>query len=248
MNRSAIFLVLAGALAVVVIGAVATLSRGPALVARLDRDSRAALVRAGAGEVQATFRTEQGWLTRHPRLSGGDGLPDSARERAVAALAAVPGVGGIQWRQRPGAPRPVAESGAGAPLHCQQEVEGVLRVRSIRFDEASAAIAPASATVLDEVATALRPCVGSIIAVIGHTDDGGAEPANLTLSRQRADAVRLALIARGIPADGLRAAGKGSSQPLHGVAPDDPANRRIEFSVIESVPIRPTAVDVPGAG
>lgn len=248
MNRSAVFLVVAGAIAVAVIAAVATMSRGPAFVARLDRDARFALVRTGAGEVRASFRTDQGWLTRHPRLSGGDRLPDAVRKRAAAAVAAVPGIGGIQWRNRGGVVRPVAEAGVAAPLHCQQEVEGVLRVRSIRFDEASAAIAPASAAVLDEVATALRPCVGSIIAVIGHTDDAGAEPANLKLSRQRADAVRMALIARGIPADGLRAAGKGSSQPLQGVAPADPANRRIEFTVIESVPIHPTPVDVPGAG
>jgi OOP family OmpA-OmpF porin len=66
------------------------------------------------------------------------------------------------------------------------------------------------------------------------------------LSRERADAVRLALVRRGIPADGLRAQGKGSSEPVEGLDPADPANRRIEFSVIESVPIKPTPVDTPG--
>lgn len=218
------------------------------LAARLQHDARAALVRVGATDVKVFFHTEQGWLTRHPRVVGGDGLPDATRRRVVAAIRGVPGVGGIQWRIRPAAPNPADDMAAAAPLHCQQEVEGVLRVRSIRFDEASAAIAPASVAVLDEVAAALRPCVGSIIAVIGHTDDAGTEPGNLTLSLQRAEAVRTALIARGIPADGLRAAGKGSSQPLHGLAPADPANRRIEFTVIEPVPIHPTPVDVPGVG
>ena len=55
-----------------------------------------------------------------------------------------------------------------------------------------------------------------------------------------------ALIQRGIPADGLRASGIGSSKPIPKLAPTDPANRRIEFSVIETVPLRPTIVDAPG--
>lgn len=248
MNRSAALLVLAGAVAVILIGVGATFAGAGAFVSGLERDARAALARSGAPGVAVSFRTAQGWPTRHPRLSGGNSLPDAVRERAALAVAAVPGVGGVQWMRRPGARRGSAEAQASAPLHCQREVEGVLRVRSIRFDEASAAIAPASTEVLDEVAGALRPCVGSIIAVIGHTDANGVEAANLRLSRQRADAVRRALIARGIPADGLRATGKGSAEPLEGVDRLDPANRRIEFTVIETVPIQPTPVDVPGAG
>jgi OOP family OmpA-OmpF porin len=102
--------------------------------------------------------------------------------------------------------------------------------------------------VLDEVADALSPCVGSIIAVTGHTDGNGDTDANLALSRARAEAVRWALVGRGIPADGLRAAGYGSERPIEGLAPVDPANRRIEFSVIEAMPLQPTPVDMPGPG
>ena len=39
----------------------------------------------------------------------------------------------------------------------------------------------------------------------------------------------------------------GSSQPVAGLAPSDPANRRIEFSVIRTEPLRPTPVDTPEA-
>ena len=73
------------------------------------------------------------------------------------------------------------------------------------------------------------------------------EPGNLALSMERARVVRQALIERGIPRDGLRASGVGSSQPVEGLAPSDPANRRIEFSVIRTEPLRPTPVDTPGA-
>ena len=58
--------------------------------------------------------------------------------------------------------------------------------------------------------------------------------------------MRDALAARGISADGLRARGLGSRDPIEGLPPSDPANRRIEFSVIATRPIKPTAVDTPG--
>ena len=125
-------------------------------------------------------------------------------------------------------------------------MNALLDTRTIRFQGGSAAIDPASDRLVDEVAAALRPCLGSIIAITGHTDNSGAEPANLALSLSRAEAVRSSLIGRGIPADGLRAKGLGSSQPVEGLDPGDPANRRIEFSVIASVPVHPTPVDVPG--
>ena len=99
---------------------------------------------------------------------------------------------------------------------------------------------------LDEVAAALRPCLGGIIAITGHTDSSGNERRNIALSRERAEAVRYALIERGIPEEGLRASGIGSSRPVEGLDSNDPANRRIEFSVIEKVPLRPTPVDAPG--
>ena len=58
----------------------------------------------------------------------------------------------------------------------------------------------------------------------------------------------IALVGRGIPADGLRAQGIGADRPVEGLEPTDAANRRIEFSVITSVPLRPTPVDTPGPG
>ena len=66
--------------------------------------------------------------------------------------------------------------------------EDLLDARTIRFAEGSAALEPASDAVLDEVAAALRPCRGSIVAVIGHTDAGGDARANLSRFRSTAPA------------------------------------------------------------
>lgn len=237
--------VIAGAVACAAIGFAATMANGIRFIADLQAQADAARDRAGGQGIAVSFRTAEGWLTRHPVLIDPAGRDAATRARVANAVNAVEGTGGVQWQSRTGqAPLPpVSEA-----MHCQDDVEAIVRARSIRFSEASAAIDPASVKLLDEVAAALRPCLGGIIAVTGHTDSGGDERANRALSLARAEAVRWALIARGIPADGLRAAGQGSQQPLEGLAPEDTANRRIDFSVIESKPLRPTPVDTPGPG
>lgn len=242
--RTAITL-FAGAVATCATAYVAARTSASGFVAALENKSSAAIAEAGGSGITAHFATSRGSPTRHPLLRGGKGLDQGTRARVAKAVSAVPGVGGVVWAD--GTARAISDEPAYQPLHCQDDVEGLLRTRSIRFEEGSSAILPASGILLDEVADALRPCLGSIIAITGHTDTSGAEPGNLDLSMERARAVRQALIRRGIPRDGLRARGVGSSEPVEGLAPDDPANRRIEFSVIRTEPLHPTPVDTPGA-
>lgn len=224
-----------------------TMSNGPNFVAKLERDALKARDAAGGQSVGLTFTSAEGWLTRHPFLSGGEGLDDETRTRVATAVADVPGIGGVRWTSRGrGGDVKAGRHGKAASLHCQEDVEAILQVRTIRFSEASARINSTSQKLLDEVATALTPCLGSIIAITGHTDSNGDEDANIALSKARAEAVRWALIGRGIPADGLRATGVGSAEPLEGLDPTDSANRRIDFSVIETMPLLPTPIDTPG--
>jgi OOP family OmpA-OmpF porin len=217
---------------------------GPRLAAHLSDQAKAAIAEAGGAPVTARFATANGWPSRHPVLSGGEGLDEATRDRVAKAVAAIPGVGGVHWAD--GTALAQSAQAAAEPLDCEEDVDALLRARTIRFEEGSARIDIASGELVDEVAAALRPCLGSIIAITGHTDASGPEPGNLALSRERAAAVRTALVGRGIPADGLRARGLGSRAPVEGLEPTDPANRRIEFSVIATEPVRPTPVDTPG--
>lgn len=244
MKPTDLALIAAGAAASVLLALGSELAHGPEFVSGLEARAQAQLKDSG---VTASFRDARGWLTRHPTLSGGDALPDARRVALAAAVTALPGVGGARWSYRA---RPVTASGAEKPpaMHCQEGVDGVLKARTLRFAEASAAIDPTSEGVLDEVAAALKPCLGSVIAITGHTDAAGDEPANLALSQQRAESVRAGLIVRGIPAAGLRARGLGSAEPQPDLEPADPANRRIEFQVLTITPLQPTPVDTPGAG
>ncbi|MFN2101262.1 OmpA family protein [Altererythrobacter sp. MF3-039] len=242
-TRPAIVIAL-GATLIAALGAVGAGSADDRLADELDRKAAQAIADSGVSGVTAKFRTSGGWATRHPLLSGGEGLDEGARAKVARAVYSVDGVAGVQWSD--GTILAESEGLQLTPLHCQKDVEALLRARTIRFEEGSSKVEMASNELLDEVAAALRPCLGSIIAVTGHTDSSGPEPGNIALSQERADAVEQALIARGIPSDGLRARGVGSREPVEGLEPTDPANRRIEFSVIATEPLLPTPIDTPG--
>ena len=211
------------------------------IVQRLSAAAPAAIDQAGGGgQVEAQFRSPNGAPSRHPVLVGGESLDETTRARIARAVAALPGVGGIRW-----ADGDLMVEQHYSPLHCQEDVQALLRARTIRFEEGSARIDVASRSLVDEVASALRPCLGAVIQISGHTDRSGSEEANVSLSAERARAVRQALVERGIREDALRVIGEGSSSPVEGLDPTDPANRRIEFSVISVEPLQPTPVDTP---
>ena len=71
------------------------------------------------------------------------------------------------------------------------------------------------------------------VLVIGHTDRVGSDVFNDNLSRQRAEVVRRALVARGIAAENIVVVGRGKREPIvptaDGVA--EARNRRVEILV-----------------
>jgi outer membrane protein OmpA-like peptidoglycan-associated protein len=90
-----------------------------------------------------------------------------------------------------------------------------------------------SRRVIDGIFTEIARRPVPDVLVIGHTDKVGSDPFNDQLSRQRADVVRNALLARGIAADKVVAIGRGKREPVvptaDGVA--EPRNRRVEIQV-----------------
>jgi len=71
------------------------------------------------------------------------------------------------------------------------------------------------------------------VVVVGHTDAVGSDAVNDALGQRRADVVRAALIAKGVPADDVVAISRGKRAPAvptpDGVA--EPRNRRVEIVV-----------------
>lgn len=99
----------------------------------------------------------------------------------------------------------------------------------VQFDLKSAVIREESKAGLDQLIKTLQlpEMAGKRFSVEGHTDRSGNAAANRVLSQQRADAVRNYLSSHGIAADRLQSTGYGDSMLLTGVAPSDPANRRV---------------------
>lgn len=236
--------IIAGALLVTTVAIFGASRTDQDLSASLAAEAKTVIEAKDGETITARFLNRWGHPTRHTVLSGGEDLDEGTRDQVAKGVAAIPGVGGVSWSD--GSMMAQAGETPLSPLHCQEDVDALLQARTIRFEESSSTIDPSSRQLIDEVAVALRPCLGSIISVTGHTDASGPEPGNLTLSRDRAVAVQQALIERGIPIDGLRAQGVGSSEPVDGLSPQDPANRRIEFAVVATTPLQPTPVDTPG--
>lgn len=76
---------------------------------------------------------------------------------------------------------------------------------------------------------------GVILEVGGHTDDVGQAASNQTLSENRANAVRDALVKFGVNPAVLQTRGYGSTRPLVQGTTDDARyrNRRIEYSIVK---------------
>src|SRR5690606_26760196 len=96
----------------------------------------------GGEPVEARFVSPGGSLSRHPLLSRGEGLDEGTRDRVAKAVSALPGVGGIRWSD--GTLAANSAAAATKPMHCQEDVEALLRARTIRFEEGSARIDLAS--------------------------------------------------------------------------------------------------------
>lgn len=92
------------------------------------------------------------------------------------------------------------------------------------------------------------------ISIEGHTDDVGADEANLELSTRRAQSVMAWLVAHGVDASRLEAHGFGESRPIaegtsRGAREE---NRRVEFRVVDpasasGAPPRPTQSPSPSS-
>ncbi len=119
-----------------------------------------------------------------------------------------------------------------AELQAKQTDRGtVVTLGDVLFDTGRATLKPGADLTLERLAEFLKSNAQTRILIEGHTDGRGSDEYNDELSRQRADAVAAALIRRGVPADSVRAIGRGKAFP---VATNDTAagrqqNRRVEI-------------------
>jgi outer membrane protein OmpA-like peptidoglycan-associated protein len=120
-------------------------------------------------------------------------------------------------------------------LEAVREEEGrlIISLSGVLFETGGDRLSQNAESRLDKVAQALTAYPDRSIVVEGHTDATGSDASNQQLSQKRADAVRAYLQQRGVPAEQMRAIGRGESQPI---ASNDTAegranNRRVEVII-----------------
>jgi flagellar motor protein MotB len=101
----------------------------------------------------------------------------------------------------------------------------------INFDTDKATIRPDGKPAVSEIATLMKQETALKLAVEGHTDNVGEAKHNVSLSRDRAQAVVDALVKDGIDSVRLSASGVGADKPIADNGSDEgrAKNRRVEL-------------------
>ncbi len=103
----------------------------------------------------------------------------------------------------------------------------------INFRVNSSEVLPESVPFIESIAGLLQKDASLRLLIEGHTDMSGSAARNTVLSRERAFSVMNYLIDRyRIDPMRLVPVGKGFSEPLGGMEPTNPKNRRVQFRII----------------
>ncbi|OQP57685.1 hypothetical protein A3860_08620 [Niastella vici] len=122
-------------------------------------------------------------------------------------------------------------TGGGMNMIGKKFTDSKIVTHGINFDYNKAIIKPESMGTLNMIVQVMKDNPDVKFEVGGHTDGDGNDSYNLTLSQQRADAVKDQLIKMGIDAARLTSKGYGKTKPISdNNTPEGKANnRRVEF-------------------
>lgn len=129
----------------------------------------------------------------------------------------------------PQQPAPVAERPAPAPV----EEKPDFNFRNIQFEFDSSVLKTESYAVLDRISREIRKDPSARFVLNGHASVEGTADYNMSLSVDRANAVKLYLANAGIASDRLTAKGFGATQPTasNDTESGRALNRRVEIKL-----------------
>jgi len=122
---------------------------------------------------------------------------------------------------------------AGLELQSVMDMANSRQVRPIEFELGSSRLLASSHELLDRVADVLLKHNRLKLIVSGHTDDTGSEAFNEQLSLERAGAVKMYLVQKGVYPESIKVYGYGSRVPAlkENSERARALNRRVEFRI-----------------
>jgi outer membrane protein OmpA-like peptidoglycan-associated protein len=196
--------------------AVANRDRAAAETAKLEADQAR----------QAADQARQAALVQQQQLAG-----EAEKARLAAAEAE---------RQRQGAEQQQAQlrqqllAQFNQILQTRDTARGlIVNMSDVLFDTAQYTLKPGAREKLAKVSGIILSHPGLKIEVEGHTDSVGGDEYNMTLSENRANAVRTYLTEQGVSGDAITAKGFGKTRPVadNGTSAGRQVNRRVEMVV-----------------
>jgi|GEM_PF-5475854 len=128
------------------------------------------------------------------------------------------------------APAPVVATPESPPEPAAEPADESLFEKTLPFESNAVELLPSARSTLDALVEAMRAHPSERLSVDGYSDATGPDGWNLTLSEQRAGAVRAYLVKHGIDGARLRVQGFGEAQPAqpNNTPEGRAANRRVE--------------------
>lgn len=120
----------------------------------------------------------------------------------------------------------------GVDLRRKLMSEGSISTNGILFDSGSSTIKAQSYGIIKQISQVLQQDKNIKLLIVGHTDSDGGDDTNMQLSKDRAAAVKQALIdVYGVDGNRLSTDGKGESDPVadNATAEGKAKNRRVVF-------------------
>lgn len=150
----------------------------------------------------------------------------------------VNGITGIKEQYQAGYWIPLVAVTDPSAAGCKRITDDILAKRQIEFESGLALLDASARVVINRLTGVVSSCLAQsemLVELAGHTDSDGDPSQNLQLSIRRVDAVRDALVTRGITLSRIQTVGYGQTKPIADNATPDgrKANRRTEVDWLE---------------